>query len=691
MPLGDYLTGLAYLVATLAGVGFAAWTLVERRLPGLPGAPRVLAVAVGASAGLIGVHLLPLVLGVLAPWSALACAIVLALAAWRLPSCSATERTAVPESGPSPRVMSAFALIAVAGVGVYVVALAASLVVVPPIGSVDALNFHLPGVARYIQTGSLWQIDQFLPLLFQGTYPHNGDLFLLTVVLPWSNDFLAHLAMYPFYVITGVAVYALARELNANRSAAALFAVVFLSVPVVLAPALTSSLVDAALLAGFGAGVLFLVRHARTGKTAELVLAGVALGIAFGTKWYGVSSVPVVIVVWAVASLIAGRGARAVIRQGAALSGLIALGGGIWLVRNWVETGNPVSPVEVAPFGLTIFDAPPDVVREEAGFSLFDYLGDPGTWADQILPSVGRFVGAPGALLVVGIVMTAVVLVALRRSGERRTLALPLAMLAATVLLLAVYAFTPYTAGGPEGDPVLAGPNTRYAGPALLMAAALSAWAVSRLPRAGAVVAALAALVAIADGLRLSEVPPASGFLRAAAALAVAAGAFWGFRRVSGRVRGLERSPRTAVAMGSLAVLAVAVALAGYVDQRRFNDVRYRGTDPTVDWMLANAPADRKVGLAGTWTDTGVVPVFPAFGPRLENEVEYVGMRTDELLREYETQRQFVAALDRGDYDLLVIGRGRPPEPQVEEELWARSAGYEQVAESERLALYQGG
>ncbi|MBA2567175.1 MAG: phospholipid carrier-dependent glycosyltransferase [Thermoleophilaceae bacterium] len=688
MPLADYLLGLAYLVATLAGVGFASWTVVGRRLPALPAAPRVLALAVVSSAGLISVHLLPLVLGVLAPWSVLACAIVAALAAWRVPSSAAAERTPAPESGPS-RVLSAFALAAIAGLGIFVVALGASLVVVPPIGSVDALNFHLPGVARYIQTGSLWQIDQFLPLLFQGTYPHNGDLFLLAAILPWSNDFLAHLAMYPFYVIAGVAVYSIARELDAHRAAAALFAVVFLSVPVVLAPALRDPLVDAVLLAGFGAGVLFLIRHARTGKTAELVLAGLGLGIAFGTKWYGVSSVPVVLVTWALASLVAGRGVRAVLRQGAALTGLVALGGGIWLVRNSVETGNPVSPVEVAPLGLTIFDAPPDVVREGAGFSLFDYLGDPGVWADQIIPSAGRFVGAPGALLLVGILLAAVVLVLIRRSGDRRSVAIPLATLAATVLLLAVYALTPYTAGGPEGDPVLAGPNTRYAGPALLMAAALSAWAVSRLPRAGALGAGLVALVAIADGLRLSGIPPASGFLRAAVALAVVAGAFWGVRWLLGRTRGLERAPRAAILTGLIAVVLVTLGIAGYIDQRRFNDVRYRGTDPTVDWILANAPAERKVGLAGTWTDTGVAPVFPAFGPRLENDVEFVGPRDAELLREYETEGQFAAALERGDYDLLMIGRGRPPEPQAEEELWARSAGYEQVADSERLALYR--
>ena len=39
-------------------------------------------------------------------------------------------------------------------------------------------------------------------------------------------------------------------------------------------------------------------------------------------------------------------------------------------------------PVEVAPLGLEIFDAPPDRYRELEGFSLVHYAFEPGVWRE---------------------------------------------------------------------------------------------------------------------------------------------------------------------------------------------------------------------------------------------------------------------------------------------------------------------
>ena len=90
-------------------------------------------------------------------------------------------------------------------VGVVVALLLASLrenLTTAPL-SVDLLNFHLPVVARWIETGSIWQIDVFLPDVSPGHYPQNGDVILLAAVLPWRNDWLAHLAVYPYWALTG--------------------------------------------------------------------------------------------------------------------------------------------------------------------------------------------------------------------------------------------------------------------------------------------------------------------------------------------------------------------------------------------------------------------------------------------------------------------------------------------------------
>ena len=246
----------------------------------------------------------------------------------------------------------------------------------------DAPSFHLPGIARWIQGHSMWQIDQIVPLLAQGYYPNNGDVVLLSAVLPWHNDFFARVPMAFYVAVTAVAVFAVARELRASHAGSLLAAAAVVSLPVVGVVTIPRALPDALLFATFACGVLFLLRHARSGRRSDLVLAGVALGIAAGTKWYGVSSVAVVVAIWLAARLLAARRTSArsapALRDGALVGGLALAGMAVWFVRNLALSGNPFFPLNVAPFGVTVFGAPPDRIRDELGFSIADYAGERG-------------------------------------------------------------------------------------------------------------------------------------------------------------------------------------------------------------------------------------------------------------------------------------------------------------------------
>ena len=68
---------------------------------------------------------------------------------------------------------------------------------------------------RWIQEGSLWPVDDFIPDRAPGNYPQTGDVFVLAVMLPFDGDFLVRLVPYPFLALLGVSVYAGARELAA--------------------------------------------------------------------------------------------------------------------------------------------------------------------------------------------------------------------------------------------------------------------------------------------------------------------------------------------------------------------------------------------------------------------------------------------------------------------------------------------
>ena len=102
-------------------------------------------------------------------------------------------------------------------------------------------------------------------------------------------------------------------------------------------------------------------------------------------------------------------------------------------------------------------------------------------------------------------------------------------------MILLAYVVTPYSAGGAEGAPTIVGGDSRYAIPALIIAAVVLAWAVSRMRRGPEVLAGVAAL-AVVDAIgRLSDTTvslislDAGNWLAAIAIAAVAVAAWFAF------------------------------------------------------------------------------------------------------------------------------------------------------------------
>ena len=688
MPVEDYLLGFAFLAATLATAVAVAALLARKYLDHLRGAPRVCALSLLFLGAVLAAHLLPAIAGVLSRETVLATGLLLALAASLAPGGGTSAPEARAEPPPSARLSWAIAVAAGVAVLAQVLVFAVERGAVP-VTAFDALSFHLPGVASWIDTGSLWQLDNFFPGYAVGNFPHNGDFLQLAAVLPWDNDAFVRLVEFPLLLLAAASVYALACELGAPRATATVFAAAVSSVPVMQLPALEEAQTDPLMFAAFGCGLLFLARHARTGARSELVLAGLGLGLAFGTKWYAVPYVAIALAVWAAAWLVARRRPRRLLRDGAILVGTIAMGGGIWLVRNLVESSNPLFPVKVELGGITIFDAPRDRIREEIGFGVVHYFDRPSVFADHIFPSWADTFQSPGLLLVSGALLALVTgFAAARQAGWSD----PAARLFWCALLgfglVGGYAITPNSALGPEGEPVFMGAAARYAVPALMVAAVAAAAAVGPLGR-WRQVAELLALGATLDGLaRVFD------FSAGAAVAAVAAAAAAVAAAVVLRRRGIAL-PRTRGAGGAaiaagLAALAV-IAWAGDRLQEDFNDGRYLGQDPVIDYVLTQAPADQRIGLTGTWSDRGLQPTLPLFGPRLENHVEYVGRLGQGLLERHVRGDAFRADLRDGRYDLLLVGRGGPPPRLLREGRWAREAGFTPLVASERFELMRPG
>jgi hypothetical protein len=172
-----------------------------------------------------------------------------------------------------------------------------------------------------------------------------------------------------------------------------------------------------------------------------------------------------------------------------------------------------------------------------------------------------------------------------------------------------------------------------------------------------------------------------------AAFLAAAVAAVAGWVRWRPRWRGVPRDRALAAGAAAAALAFAVVAIAGYAVQRSFNDRRYRGLEPPLAWVRAGT--HHRVGLAGLWDVNGIYPVLPAFGPRLANQVAFVGPFERGMLTQFRSRTPFVDALRRGRYDLLVIGRAELAGTPRGEEAWARAAGYREVARSPRLVLLE--
>lgn len=698
MSGGAYLAGALDLAATLAGVALTAWVLDRRRLGYLRGADRAVAIGLVTTAVLLGVHLLALATGVLSRWSVPIVSLTVAGAAvWLVP-----PSPRQPEAARTPRRTAAGA--ALAGLRAHRPArmaswaIALTTVLAAAAGSlayalatsrqsftlIDIASFHLPNVARWIQSGSLWQVDQFIPYLWQGNYPQSGDVLLLASVLPWHSDFAARYVEPAFVALMALAVYAVGRELRAPRPSAAIFAAVAATLPIVALSAYQGAMPDVVMYATFAAGGLFLLRFTRTRRRADLVLAGVGLGICFGVKWYSLTSVAALLLVWLAGELVLRRGVRRLVRDAAVLVGLIVAFGGVWLLRNLLESGDPLFPTRVRLLGVTLFDAPPDAYRPIAGFRIFDYVGHGHVWSTYIAPAFTAAFRRSGEVLLAGSILA--VLLCLSRRVPRPERGRVLAVIGCGLLVSFAYFDTPYSALGPRGAPVDTFFNTRYWIPALLCAAPACAWAAGRAGPLRLVVE-LAGALGVASALRRGFTYPggahwaiAIGVIAVLVAIAIAAGR-------GRRGRAAPSGARPAARAAAAGIVAVGLFFFLYIQERAFNRDRYARSEPSLRY-LANARPVVRVGLAGVWDSAGVPPILPAFGPRLANRVQYVGPVVRHTLLQYEQPRALAAALRRGRYDVVVLGRssfpGRAPTPPA----WVAAAGYRQVSQSARLVFF---
>lgn len=239
----------------------------------------------------------------------------------------------------------------------------------------EVAAYHLASAANILQTASIQPWDNHYP----HTFPLNASLYF-AFWLGFLPEKLAAASNFAFVALGGWTAYVLARQLGAESRAATVAACGLLSVPMLT--------FGAGELNADPGGIFFLGLALVFALAEELprrwLLAGLSMGLAFGFK--SLHLLPLAFLGgWAL--LTARCGTDVGTQRSARLQGvlLFAMGaaatGGIWLLRNWLDFGNPFYPVNLPLIGqLAGWAVDPEVDFSARHQTQFEWVTHPAQW-----------------------------------------------------------------------------------------------------------------------------------------------------------------------------------------------------------------------------------------------------------------------------------------------------------------------
>ena len=665
---GEYALGVAGLALVAASVAIAGRTLRRALLPGWTGAPALVANAICALGVLFAISQLLGLVGILDGVLLVVACAVAAGAALRIdpllakPTPKGRARTLVAgerldEGAREAPPVTNFEL----GLAVALAALVALQWAGPSLLALDrgiyggdSLWYHMPFSAHIAQTGSVTELLYTDPLYLNWLYPQNSELLHADALLLFGNDFLSPLINLGWLGLALASGWCIGRPYRAEAPALAAVATL-MSADLLFSRQPGNANNDVVAIALVLASVAILVNARRATALGALGVAGIAAGLALGTK---LTVVPPVAALTVGVLVIAGAGRR--LRAAIAWGAGLLVGGGLWYLRDLIVSGTPFPFVDLGPL-----DKPEELAGREP-FSVAHYITDTDVWGRYFTPGLEERLGDVWPLIL--LIAVAGVVIWLWRGGALER------MLAAVAALSAIaYLLTPLSASGPEGMPVGFRLNIRYLAPGLAVAFALAAIApalarpslvhdggrVDSIVR-GAVLALFAGLalanLIVFEPIELDRIPGAIAIAVAVVGLPLAA--------VLASRRGVGR-----VAIGAgVAAAVIALAVGGRFVQDEYLDHRYnsaapdypRDGHPSVEleqglggaYDFARVISGERIGLSGT---TGALFQYGLWGRDSDNPVTYIGERGSRgSFGEIPECPEWIAAVNDGDFDFLV-------------------------------------
>jgi len=712
VSVGAYVLGALTLAVVGLSVGFTAYRLRQKLLPGWDGAPARLVEAVVAIALLIWLGEILGTVGLFYDWALVGSSLLLGVAALLLvPIETTTEHASSrprvlsrreggtadgprPVLDPPPPVTPAgeaswLAWAVTVGVIALVFAhwgLTTKDALDRGIFNFDSLWYHMPFAVDMAKSHSTTGLHYTETVFTNWFYPQNSELLHATGILLTHRDTLSLFLNFSFLGLAFLAAWCIGRPYGRGHLTVVAAAIVLeCHTLVVREPgAAKNDLVAAALLLAAAAilvnalpGISRGWRGGGGSRTARglpagpppprqdpradapglnwaIAAAGLATGLAVGTKSTAVAMAAALTL--AVVAL-APAGRRWAVFGWWFVSAL--LGGGYWYLRNLIVAGNPLpQATSIGPISLP---HPERLQEGRPNFNIVHYLTDTSVWREFFAPGLHQAFGVLWPLVIAAAVAGGLLALFRARDDVLRWMG------AVALIGLLAYLFTPLSAAGAEGAPVGFGINIRYAIPALLLG--LTLFPVVLLPAGrerdrlesrwrdlwgwGALAGLLLVLVAT-DRSDAVLRDPARLFAWGLAFLVVVVPAGLLLARARGAGRGLVA--------GGFAALALLVVAIGYPVQRHYLEHRFLNDVPEEEripgahldsaYTWARNIGDARIGLAGT---TAGFLQYGFYGTDLSNRVVYLGEKGPHgAYNAIPTCAAFRAAVNAANLDYLV-------------------------------------
>jgi len=354
----------------------------------------------------------------------------------------------------------------------------------------DAQVYHLPIATEWFQTNNLIEVYYSAFAGPLGYYPSTYELLYLWYILPFKSDLILNILNFPLFTLIIVALYAILRELKVRP----LHALIGASAPLYL-PVFTHQLgtifVDTFFTLNILLAVFFLIQLLQKRHIIlSSALLGLSIGLFMGTKYLGLAySLPILFASFVVYML----NIKDKIYMKGSVMALISwfVLGSFFYIRNWLNSGNPIFPVEISISNLVLFKGYKGTDEVLQGTSIMSHVFEPSAWM-QLFNAFTTMWGYTGWFILSCTPVVAVLaLMQIKKSKESRIVFL---LVIGVIIYLILYSLAPYSWRNLIH-------NVRFAMPALALGSIVLGYLFNNISRSQKIILIIVTLIIYAHDL----------------------------------------------------------------------------------------------------------------------------------------------------------------------------------------------